>query len=691
MEVGALCAPLKDIPPQSKQAEIGRVTDWWKMLADCFAGNGKRQAVALLFDIARAESANEAPDLSFSEKAAHVDLARQAFRQLENCAEPGYKFELCFNSNRNLCFKVTDRRNDSVRTISTKFNVFFTEQVEQIWLQMRSSFGQNKPYAIASLNLLCNAAGASEKINRFTQLATLAEPQARGKFELNLEDAATDSFTVTLSFHGVTLFDHLVCPQVRMEEMINVLLSWPGSSGVVKRKYGISETAGMFVLSGVLQNGHFKGDKQTRSEIARILADMFNLGRTVQDDLRSLSKLSRLNNNFKKLFEVTFIRDDHGKTVIALTINGRLYKQGLISATGWADLAQFDLRGSDLSGLNLENADLTGADFRAATMHKVQLRGAQVQGARFDATVLMRGMLSDDQINTLEQDEAASRIQAAWRGKLTAGTKEPGAMVAALRNSDGQVIAYKVRQEKGRYPWVAPPKKTSGEDGAKKRLTGRSDGFVELTIKHPDSFEHVNTFKLQTLNFIREHKLDRFVPQIRVSRDKLMSVDMGEKDLFAYMDEGYRCQPSHFKELARQIQILHSNGYVHRDIKSENMFLKDGAIYLTDLDSMGRSGDFSHHEFAGTSEYAHPALIRIVWFTTYNDIGVAVRLDQYAFVMSMMTPNHNSEPRNGCYSVQTIRQFVGGLPCDQARKWDLFKFMLDPVSNALNYALDEYF
>ncbi len=691
IDVNAVCAEFRNAAPQDRQAEVSRVMKWWEVLVDCFTGKNQKKALELLFDIAQAEKANDNAQLSFTDKLANREIAKQAFCNLERYALPGYQFSVVPNASSHLCFKITDSRNDEALTIPAKFNYFDTEKADAIWKQVRGSFVEGRASAIELINQMVNATTSVEKIDCFAKLTRLADPEHREHFKMNLTDEWTSTLNITIGYKNESLLDTLECPRPQMEDTINALLSSHATLSMSKGEYSTPDTQKKLSMILRLQANFAAKGEPTRAAAAKILKDMFQFDRTAQDDLKAFSRLMKLDPKIRELLEVAISPNDAGKPRISLVFDGKPFNHGVITDNANWDLANLDLRGANLRGLNLNNANLTGTDLRGADLTDAQLQGAQVQGAKFDPTVLMGGLLSDAQIKTLETDAAATTLQSIKRArKATTTLQDPDAWVPVLKDSNGEVLGYKIGWGPGKYPWVAPPPLDLGEDGGNKWRTGMNDELVELTIKDPDAFESVNTFTKQTLDFIVHNNLDRLIPQIRVSRSKLIARNMGKNDLFGLVNGGEKFAPSCFKDLARQLQFLHKNGYVHRDIKIGNMFFKSGQMYLSDLDTMGKPGEFRYKGFAGTREYAHPDLIGNRYNTDSNDAVNAVKLDQYAFINSMIAACTGTLTETGIYPEQTIAQFIKGLPCDAASKKNLADFLLNPVTKSLKYDLDTY-
>ena len=686
IDVSAVCTQFKDAAAQDKQAEVERVMGWWDSLVDCFTGYHQRDALSLLFDIAQAEKDNEVPGMTASQKLANRETAKEAFFKLEKCALPCFKFEIVPNANREMCFKITDSRTDESVKIPVKFNYFDTEKAETIWLKMRSSFVADKPAAVELLNQMINSTTSCETMACFTQLTQLAEPEDREHFKLQVTDEFTGTSTISAGFKGTLLFDSLACPRVQMEEIIKSLLTCQGAVSQEKGNFSSPETADRLTMILRLRGGYFKRDEPTKVAAAKILKDMYRNGRGIQDDLSSFSRLMKLDPEIRNLVEFRFSKNEAGQTVIGLTFDGKPCNQGVIENSADLDLSNLDLRGVDLHGVNFDNANLTGADFTGANLTDVRMTGAKVHGTTFDLHALRGGLFSDAQLRTLKLDEVGTKMQALWRARFATTRKQsPEAMTRFLKNSKGEVVAY---WKDGK--WVAPPKFRLGESGGNKRITGRSNGMVKLEIMNPEGFASVNTFDQRALDFINDNHLDKLKPQIRINATELLATDLGEKDLVAMLNDGKKFRPASFKSLARQLQFLHRNGYVHRDIKPENIFFESGEMCLTDLDSMGRSGEFRYRGFAGTPQYVHPKLIGNPHQTDYNDMQTAMKLDQYALINTMIIARMWEIPVRGVFPAQIIAHFAQTLKCDRAHRENLIAFLLDPVANDLLYDLDTY-
>ena len=82
-----------------------------------------------------------------------------------------------------------------------------------------------------------------------------------------------------------------------------------------------------------------------------------------------------------------------------------------------------------------------------------------------------------------------------------------------------------------------------------------------------------------------------------------------DMDLAAYLGMA-NVQPNErsclIKQIAKAVAFLHSNGYVHRDIKLENVMMNGNTPLLCDLDNASRANDFCTR---GTKHYMPPDVV----------------------------------------------------------------------------------
>ncbi len=678
IDVGAVSEKFKNAAAQDKQAVIRDAMKWWEPIVDCFYGHKQEKALALVFEIAQAEKANEDPTLSHAEKAENRCRAEEAFLGLKKYALPQYKFDVVPNFNGKLRFKVTDADigNASEKSITSDFNCFDTENAEQLWKEMRSSFMvENGPAAIGLLNQLCNATSSCEKIDCFTQLTKLAEADAQNKFKLIMQAGpgiATAAY-ISLSFGDTVKFENLICPHDQMDGIWSAVLAFAGSRELKKAELASPETEQLFSLVVGLRNDMFNADDKTRSAAAKILAEMFRPNKTVQDDMRSCVKLSKLDPRFRNLFKVSFAKTDDGKLILCLNLAGKPYRRASFENSVGMDLSGLDLRGTDL--------------------RDVQLRGAKVDGAKFDATVLTPEYFDADQLNTLRA-EAATVIQKNIRGWLATGTKESQeSHIRALKGPgpDRVVIAHELQSKGYRYV-AASTVKIDGKSGTYKTLTGRTkdERFVELTVKNPTEFAESFTFNQSMLKIIDDENLDKIVPPRRANLTKIYSKNVGPADLYAQLLVGqYTYSVSHFEKLASQLETLHRKGLVHRDIKPGNLVLADHEMSLIDCDSMAKRDELASMNFSGTREYIHPEFFASIDKGMGNYPIIARAMDQYAFFVSMIEAK-TGVPPDRTYPPHFLYGFVQGLKCSHALKSNLYAFLQSPTKVALAVDLDKY-
>ena len=651
IDVGAVSEKFKNAVAQDKQAVIRDAMKWWEPIVDCFYGHKQEKALALVFEIAQAEKANEDPTLSHAEKAENRCRAEEAFLSLKKYALPQYKFDVVPNFNGKLRFKVTDADigNASEKSITSDFNCFDTENAEQLWKEMRSSFMvENGPAAIGLLNQLCNATSSCEKIDCFTQLTKLAEADAQNKFKLIMQAGpgiATATY-ISLSFGDTVKFENLICPHDQMDGIWSAVLAFAGSRELKKAELASPETEQLFSLVVGLRNDMFNADDKTRSAAAKILAEMFRPNKTVQDDMRSCVKLSKLDPRFRNLFKVSFAENNDGKLVICLNLQGIPYK----SRT-----------------------------------------------------------LSDEQAKILK-DEAATKFQSLVRRHLTVGRND-GGKIRVLKEStakNAKSLAYKMRDEPKQYPWVAVPPEISPTSkvskGSSKYVSHIGPEFIALSYRKPyqnsdgrtvDPIKMAkkgfNTLDDEILEFIKKNKLDYIVPQVRINQTQFLSRNVGSQDLFhQVVSRQYEFSYTHFQRVASNLDTLHAAKIIHRDIKPSNMALHQGNVHLLDLDTMGHSekpiGNIARLQDGfnvTTTAYLHPAL-RHGFYNSRDGLSLGIMVDQYSFISSMISVFYNGRfSETGVFHTVEIDEFLLQLPCSAALKREVKNFLLDPIKNPL--------
>ncbi|MCD6027006.1 MAG: Protein kinase domain [Solimicrobium sp.] len=293
--------------------------------------------------------------------------------------------------------------------------------------------------------------------------------------------------------------------------------------------------------------------------------------------------------------------------------------------------------------------------------------------------------------------------------------------VPALRDHQRKAIAYELpsgRDKNNRplYRWIPfPPKicrpKEELKKGGFKVLTHGGDvspyvGFTLIT-RQPSKKERVScSFDPTLLGVFEKHNLKRIVPQIRVDESRMIAVNLGP-NLHDLINQGYRLKKpdersgdkqfllSSFVELAENIDTLHSLDIVHRDIKLENMFLSNGHIHLSDLDSMGIVGKLA--PFGGTTFYHHP-----VFRKKKNDAGKlkimndnadrnsvinAYKKDQHTFFFTLMLTRFSKKQEISDY---LVRDFISNLPCSKDLQKELENFYIDPSRYTLSEPIASY-
>jgi len=652
IDVGAVSEKFKNAAAQDKQAVIRDAMKWWEPIVDCFYGHKQEKALALVFEIAQAEKANEDPTLSHAEKAENRCRAEEAFLSLKKYALPQYKFETVHNAFGQLNFKVTDTSSDGSSqpiTFPSKFNYFDTEQADNLWKEMRGSVDQGKRIdAILLVNQLCNATNPIEKIECFTQLAKLTEAEHQNKFKLILQagPGIVSAAYISLSFGGTVEFENLICPPNQLVDIPNIVLAFPGAVEIEKAKVALPDIEKLFSLVACLGKQMFDKDAETGSAAAKIFSDMFRANKTVQDDIKNCIKLSKLDPRFRKLFKVSFTENNDGKLVICLNLQGIPYK----SRT-----------------------------------------------------------LSDEQAKILK-DEAATKFQSLVRRHLTVGRND-GGKVRVLKEStakNAKSLAYKMRDEPKQYPWVAVPPEISPTSkvskGTSKYVSHIGPEFIALSYRKPyqnsdgrtvDPIKMAkkgfNTLDDEILEFIKKNKLDYIVPQVRINQTQFLSRNVGSQDLFhQVVSRQYEFSYTHFQRVASNLDTLHAAKIIHRDIKPSNMALHQGNVHLLDLDTMGHSekpiGNIARLQDGfnvTTTAYLHPAL-RHGFYNSRDGLSLGIMVDQYSFISSMISVFHSGDySETGVFHSVEIDEFLLQLPCSAALKREVKNFLLDPIKNPL--------
>jgi len=721
IDVDAVSAKFKNASQQGKQAAISDAMKWWEPIVDCIYGNKKKEALALVFDIVQAEKATEATDLTHAEKVDYRGTAEKAFLALNRYALPQYKFELFHNAVGELHFKIIDTVNNTHHLIPSTFSSFDSEQAAKHWKDMQASFTENRPAAISLLNQICNATDSFEKIDCFTQLTKLSVPGEQEKFKLNLTGGLTYSANISLIYNNKSTLGSMDMIPIQMEEIVKSLPGFPGTLSSTKAEVALPESERLCSLLASMPKNYFRENDQIKAAATKILAEMFRPNRTVQDDIRSCVKLSKLDHRFKNLFKVSFSKTEDGKPRISLTfakivkcvpvvegeprskpvLENEPFRFAILENTTGLDLSELDLRGTSLNGWNLENANLTGTDLRGADIQGVQFRGAKIVAAKFDTSVLTSDILSDEQLDTLKDNNAATKFSGGFLRHMAARRGEtPKAMVPLLRDSNGKSLGlYKVISERGRYAWAeAPPEKPStstAPKGTNKYVSGIGNELVRLSFRkpymtggslHDPSKPHklFDTFDGEILKFIKDNELDCIVPQFRINDTQFLSRNMGGQDLYKQAtSRTYQFSYAHFERVASNLDTLHAAKIVHRDIKPANMVLNKGQVYLLDLDTMGHIGKFEDRANVRTNvttvEYLHPAL-RHGFYNEYDGLSAGKMVDQYSFISSMISVYYQGRySETGVFHPDDIDDFLGALHCDQKLKDEIKNFLLDPI------------
>ena len=158
------------------------------------------------------------------------------------------------------------------------------------------------------------------------------------------------------------------------------------------------------------------------------------------------------------------------------------------------------------------------------------------------------------------------------------------------------------------------------------------------------------------------------VPQYRVKENLFVAPDLATDLVNAINNEIPLPSIKEFKALILDIEILHNHNIIHRDIKPENIMLKEGKVYLSDLDTMIRL-DNGSIKYGGTLDYCPKELLLNPKLYGKN-IDKICMLTTLICVFYATTPNHI----NLLQKAQYIRDFVKPEYQTMVRK-----FLYNPV------------
>ncbi len=162
--------------------------------------------------------------------------------------------------------------------------------------------------------------------------------------------------------------------------------------------------------------------------------------------------------------------------------------------------------------------------------------------------------------------------------------------------------------------------------GAFKTMVYKHSGkSVGLIIHNKNSWERMEKVPAKILKIF--NNTPRIVPQYQVTNNLLVAVDLGEN----LREIKYKLTSENlkdFKPLILDIERLHKKQIIHRDIKPDNMFLKNGEIYLSDVDFV------ANFENLGNGARGTEAYCPYILLLQPKKFGVAI--DKYAMFSTLI-------------------------------------------------------
>ncbi len=273
-----------------------------------------------------------------------------------------------------------------------------------------------------------------------------------------------------------------------------------------------------------------------------------------------------------------------------------------------------------------------------------------------------------------------------------------------IRNTNGEIVGYKsipLEKKYLKHPSVLKFKcQDDIKSGCHKILTHGlpSEPLVGLTMIADSNYglnssdqlvknENEDHQKLtrergEILSVFKANDIKYIVLQHPVTNSFVISHNLGENDLMSeLMNNKYKFEFKHFKNFAKELDIFHSLNFAFRDIKPENMFYKEGSIYLTDLDFLGVIGSFGKKP-AGTKEYFPIKLAIDSNGESRQDIyPYAIKQDQYMFLNVMMICFHRFLPEETTrkFSRDEIKKFLVRLNIYGPKRQSIENFLKNPI------------
>ena len=197
--------------------------------------------------------------------------------------------------------------------------------------------------------------------------------------------------------------------------------------------------------------------------------------------------------------------------------------------------------------------------------------------------------------------------------------------------------------------------------------TIRKEIEIHQVLKHPNIVELITVESEAASTYTRFHMALELMPE----GDLTEIIGNNRASLSSWTR-----RRSIFKNILEGLEYLHGKGVIHRDLKPDNILIKEGSAKIGDFGLSMWVGE-TKHEMTGTVDYLSPEVIRMFFDVEHasekedKPLPYTTKVDIYAFALLMLAVAGSSSP---------LKREIEQIKCTYV----LLQCLLDAADNKRN-------